>query len=185
MKVRIQERHMEDSDALREYALTKVEKLEKFFNGIISVEITMDVEKERRIVEIVAHLINKKILKASSQSDDMYTSFDSSLDKVERQLKKYKSKLQDKGRGESIRKTKEFIDEEDLGGEGEGEDQKEIVKTEIYFKKPKSPEEAALQLDAYSQQFLAFLNSKTDEINIIYHRDDGNYGIIVPKNLRG
>lgn len=181
MKVKIEERHMEQSDPLREYAISKAESLQKFFDGIISVEVTMDVEKERRIVEIMAHLINKKIIKATSQSEDMYTSLDSSLDKIERQLKKYKTKLKDKGKGQSIRKDEGPVGETVL----KEEDEKEIIKTEIYFKKPMSPEEAALQLDAYSQEFLAFLNSETDEVNVIYHRDDGNYGVIVPKDFHG
>ncbi|MFB6214826.1 MAG: ribosome hibernation-promoting factor, HPF/YfiA family, partial [Candidatus Bipolaricaulia bacterium] len=88
MKVKIEERHMEQSDPLREYAVSKAESLQKFFDGIISVEVTMDVEKERRTVTVFAHLINKKVAKASAESDDMYVSIDSAMNKLERQLKK-------------------------------------------------------------------------------------------------
>ncbi len=175
MKVKIEERHMEQSDPLRDYAISKAGELEKFFDGIISVEVTMDVEKERRTVKVFAHLINKKIVKASAESDDMYVSIDSAIDKIERQLKKYNEKLKDKHKGEI----------EDAGGDQPDPQSNraaaEIVKTDIYFKKPMSPDEAVLQLDSYHQSFLVFLNSTSDKVNIIYERDDGQYGLIEPQ----
>lgn len=176
MKVKIEERHMEQSEPLREYAISKAGELEKFFDGIISVEVTMDVEKERRTVKIFAHLINKKIVKASAESDDMYVSIDSAIDKIERQLKKYNEKLKDKHKGEI---DKDFTPSDpDTGTSGEDLD---IIKTDIYFKKPMSPDEAALQLDSYHQDFLVFLNSTNDKVNIIYQRGDGQYGLIEPQ----
>jgi len=176
MKVRIEERHMEQSDPLREYAISKAENLQKFFDGIISVEITMDVEKERRMVKIFAHLINKKIAKASAASDDMYVSIDSAMDKLERQLKRHNEKMKDKHRGEvdpGIEPTTETSKS--------SADEKEIVKTDLYFKKPMSPDEAALQLSSYKKNFLVFINSENDKLNIIYHRNDNQYGLIDPQ----
>lgn len=170
---------MEESDALREYAISKVGGLERYFDGIISVEVTMDVEKERRIAQIFAHLINKKVVKASAESENMYTSIDQALEKTERQLKKYKDKVKDKGRGESIRK--DLADEDSELGPAEKEDGREIVETDIYFKKPMPPDEAAMQLDSYSRDFLVFMNSDSDRVNIIYERDDGRYGLIDPQ----
>jgi len=175
MKVKIEERHMEQSEPLREYAISKAGELEKFFDGIISVEVTMDVEKERRLVKIFAHLINKKIAKATAESDDMYVSIDSAIDKIERQLKKYNEKLKDKHKGEFDPE----LAEDDPGPEKSST--KDIIKTDIYFKKPMSPDEAALQLESYHQDFLVFLNSTTDKVNIIYHRGDGQYGLIAPQ----
>jgi len=176
MKVKIEERHMEQSDPLREYAISKAESLQKFFDGIISVEVTMDVEKERRMVTVFAHLINKKVAKASAESEDMYVSIDSAMDKLERQLKKAKEKLKDKHKGE--------LDEEGSISSkyfSSDEDQRKIVKTDIYFKKPMTPDEAAMQLDSYQQDFLVFVNSNNDQVNIIYQRDDGQYGLIDPQ----
>jgi len=176
MKVKIEERHMEQSDPLREYAISKAESLQKFFDGIISVEVTMDVEKERRLVTVFAHLINKKVAKASAESDDMYVSIDSAMDKLERQLKKIKEKLKDKHKGElddNGKISSEYFSSSDS--------QREIVKTDIYFKKPMTPDEAAMQLDSYQQDFLVFVNSNNDQVNIIYQRDDGEYGLIDPQ----
>ena len=176
MKVKIEERHMEQSDPLREYAITKAENLRKFFDGIISVEVTMDVEKERRMVTVFAHLINKKIVKASAESDDMYVSIDSAMDKLERQLKKFNEKLKDKHKGEIGSQA-----EEDSGSDSSDQKGREIVKTDIYFKKPMAPDEAAMQLDSYKEDFLVFVNSQTERVNIIYERDDGQYGLIDPQ----
>jgi putative sigma-54 modulation protein len=100
MKINVVERHMEVSDALRSYVISKVEGLERYFDGIISVDITMDVEKDRQIVELVAHLIKKKILKATGESNDMYISVDGAVDKLKRQLRRYKSRLREKRTGE-------------------------------------------------------------------------------------
>ncbi|MFP4135453.1 MAG: ribosome hibernation-promoting factor, HPF/YfiA family [Candidatus Acetothermia bacterium] len=174
MKVRIEERHMEQSDPLREYAINKAEDLERFFDGIISVEITMDVEKERRIVKVFAHLINKKIVKSTAKSDDMYVSIDSAMDKIERQLKKYNEKLKDKHKGE-------IPPWEETEGSPGKVDNGEIVRTDLYVKKPMAPDEAAMQLESYKQEFLVFRNSNNDKLNIIYHRDDGKYGLIDPR----
>jgi len=176
MKVKIEERHMEQSDPLREYAISKAESLQKFFDGIISVEVTMDVEKERRLVTVFAHLINKKVAKASAESDDMYVSIDSAMDKIERQLKKVKEKLKDKHKGE-------LDDNGKIGSEyfSSSDSKREIIKTDIYFKKPMTPDEAAMQLDSYQQDFLVFVNSNNDQVNIIYQRDDGEYGLIDPQ----
>ena len=176
MKVKIEERHMEQSDPLREYAITKAENLRKFFDGIISVEVTMDVEKERRMVTVFAHLINKKIVKASAESDDMYVSIDSAMDKLERQLKKFNEKLKDKHKGEIGSQA-----EEGSGSDSSDQKGREIVKTDIYFKKPMAPDEAAMQLDSYKEDFLVFVNSQTERVNIIYERDDGQYGLIDPQ----
>ena len=180
MKIRVQERHMEDSDALREYIISKAEHLERFFDKIISVEVTLDVEKERRITQIFAHLINKKIVKASAQSDDMYTSIDQALDKIERQLKKYNDKIKDKGNGSTIRKQGLSGDSSDPSSDDQDEGP-EIIQTDIYFKKPMSPEEAAMQLDSYNRDFLVFIDAATDKLSIIYNRDDGKYGLIEPQ----
>lgn len=174
MKVRIEERHMEQSDPLRKYAIDKAEDLERFFDGIISVEITMDVEKERRIVKVFAHLINKKIVKSSAESDDMYVSIDSAMDKVERQLKKYNEKLKDKHKGD-VPPWNE-TDTDSGGADGD-----KIVRTDLYVKKPMAPDEAAMQLDSYKQEFLVFRNAENEKLNIIYRRDDGNYGLIDPQ----
>jgi putative sigma-54 modulation protein len=173
MKIKIAERHTGGGGSLRSYVVEKTEALERYFDRIISVDVVLSVEKQRQIADFHAHLTNKKILKAREESTDMYSSIDTAVDRLKRQLVKFKDQLQDvKDRaGTSLK-----------GGEAEAaEPERQIVRTEAYFRKPMTAEEAALQLDAIDKSFLVFIDVDTDEVAIIYHRRDGDYGLIEPR----
>ncbi len=171
MKVKIVERHAGSSDALRSYVLEKTNNLERYFDRIVSVDVVLAVEKERHVADMHAHLVNRKVITAREESPDMYTSIDSAIDKLKRQLVKYKDQLTDvKDKGDR-----------NVAATDADTDHREIVRTDTYFPKPMAPEEAALQLDAIDKDFLVFINAETDEVNIIYHRHDGNYGLIEPR----
>jgi putative sigma-54 modulation protein len=176
MKIKIAERHShaESSEALRAYVVEKTEALERFFDRIISVDVVLSAEKERQTADFHAHLTNKKVITAKEESTDMYASIDKAVDRLRRQLIKFKDQLIDvKERGAGTGEE---------GGEGAPwRLEKQIVHTETRFYKPMSPEEAAMQLDAIEKGFLVFVDSETDEVAIIYHRRDGNYGLIEPR----
>jgi len=172
MKVKIVERHTGSSDMLREYVLKKTEGLNRYFDRIISVDAVLSVEKERQIADFHAHLTNRKLIKAHEESSDMYASVDKALDKLKRQLVKYNDQLSDHGGG--VESREESITESPALG-------REIVRTRTYFQKPMSPEEAAMQLDALEKNFLVFINAENDEVSVIYHRQDGDYGLIEPR----
>jgi len=175
MKIKIAERHghAESSAALRAYVVEKTEALERFFDRIISVDVVLSAEKERQTADLHAHLTNRKIITAREESTDMYASIDKAVDRLRRQLLKFKDQLADvKERGGVA------------GGEEEDpapQPEKQIVRTETHFIKPMTPEEAAMQLDAVEKGFLVFVDSDTDEVAIIYHKRDGNYGLIEPR----
>lgn len=174
MKVKIVERHAGSSDALRAYVLEKTKGLERYFDRIVSIDVVLSVEKERHIVDMHAHLVNRKVITAREESSDMYASIDAAIDKLKRQLVKYKDQLTDvKDRGGKEARSQEAA--------AEDVDHRQIIHTDTYFHKPMSPEEAALQLDAIEKGFLVFINAETNEVNIIYHRRDGNYGLIEPR----
>ncbi|RLE40004.1 ribosome-associated translation inhibitor RaiA [Candidatus Acetothermia bacterium] len=173
MKVKIVERHTGSSEALRSYVIEKTSGLERYFDGIVSIDVVLTVEKERQIADMHAHLVNRKVITAREESSDMYASIDAAIDKLKRQLVKYKDQLTSvKDRGK-----KEALPEEAVGKVNH----REIIRTDTYFQKPMTPEEAALQLDAIDKGFLVFINAETDAVNIIYHRRDGNYGLIEPR----
>jgi len=175
MKIKIAERHTEPSEALRSYVVEKTEALERFFDRIISVDVVLSVEKQRQIADFHAHLTNRKRINAREESTDMYASIDKAIDRLKRQLVKFKDHLQ----GTKVRSG----DPASRGASSDtvGVEERQIIRTETYFQKPMSPDEAALQLDAIEKEFLVFVNAETDRVAIIYHRRDGNYGLIEPR----
>ena len=176
MKIKIAERHTgaESSDALRAYAVEKAELLERFFDRIISVDIVLSVEKERQIADFHAHLINRKVITAQEESPDMYASVDKAVERLRRQLVKFKEQLDEvKEHGNGARSA--------AAAEPAGDAERKIVRKETFFYKPMTPEEASMQLDAIEKGFLVFINSETDEVAIIYHRREGSYGLIEPR----
>ena len=174
MKVKIAERHTAQSDALRAYVVEKTDVLERYFDRIISVDVVLSVERERQIADFHAHLTNRKIIKAHEESPDMYTSIDKAVDRLKRQLIKFKDHLRET-RHRGIRESSKTAP---VAGKV---DNKEILQTNIHFHKPMTPEEAALQLDAVEKGFLVFISSETDQVSIIYHRRNGHYGLIEPR----
>jgi putative sigma-54 modulation protein len=175
MKIKIAERHTGagSSEALRAYVVDRAESLERFFDRIISVDVILTVEKERQIADFHAHLVNRKVITAREESTDMYGSVDKAVERLRRQLVKFKDQLNEvRERGESARSAAEAE---------RGTDERRIVRMETFFYKPMTPEEASMQLDAIEKGFLVFINSESDEVAIVYHRRDGSYGLIEPR----
>ena len=150
MKVKIVERHMVPSAALRAYVVERANGLERYFDRIISIDGALSVEKERQIADFHAHLTNRKVIAAREESSDMYASIDKAIDRLKRQIVKYKDHLNDRG-STAFSATRPPGIDTDL-------DHREIIRTNTYFQKPMSPEEAALQLDALEKDFLVFIN---------------------------
>lgn len=177
MKIRVSERHMAESEALNQYATEKVEALSRFFDGIVSVDIVMDVEKERQIVEIVAHLVKRKVVKARAESDDMYASIDEAVDKLKQQLKKYKDQLREK---RSARQAVAQARQRAIA-EAQPPSEDNITYTKVYLRKPMTLEEARLQLESSAERdFLIFVDAETQELQILYRHKDGRYELLEP-----
>ena len=174
MKIKIAERHANASEALRGYVVEKTESLERYFDRIISVDVVLSVEKQRQIADFHAHLTNKKIIAAHEESTDMYASIDKAVDRLRRQLVRFKDQLL-----EVKDRTAGVTAAEKDGAATEAEPR--IIRTETHFQKPMTPEEAVLQLEAIEKDFLVFVDVETDRVAIIYHRRDGNYGLIEPQ----
>ncbi len=177
MKIRVSERHMAESEALNQYAVEKVEALSRYFDGIVSVDIVMDVEKERQIVEIVAHLVKRKVAKAKAESDDMYASIDEAVDKLKQQLKKYKDQLREKrlARQVAAQARQQALDEAQPPSEDN------ITYTKVYLRKPMTLEEARLQLESDSDRdFLIFVDAESEELQILHRHKDGRYELLEP-----
>jgi putative sigma-54 modulation protein len=177
MKIKIAERHTHtgSSESLRSYVIEKTEGLERYFDRIISVDVVLSVEKERQIADFHAHLTNRTVITAREESTDMYGSIDKAVERLRRQLTKFKDQLHE------VKERASAVSMVGAAGDGQGEPERRIIRAETHFYKPMAPDEAALQLDAIDKGFLVFVNAETDRVAIIYHKKDGNYGLIEPR----
>ena len=175
---------MEMTDALKAHIEGRLEKLREHFEQVMDAKVVLAVEKHRHIAEISLHA-NGVHLHGRESSSDMYISVDAVVDKLDKQVRKYKDRI---NRSHS-RKAKEF-DEYHHNiiemPEPEEEEPKaavrhHVIMREKLFMKPMGVEEATLQLELSDEPFLVFLNEDTQQVNVIYARDDGTYGLIEPQ----
>lgn len=176
MKIKVSGKNMEITNALRDITFKKIGKLDKYFEKDVETNVTFSVEKDRQIIEVTINLPGT-ILRAEESSDDMYNAIDKSVDVLEGQIRKYKTKLQKRYQnGKTIR----FENIEPISDEDRKEGPK-LVKMKRFAMKPMSAEEAILQMELLRHNFFMFMNGDTDEVNVVYKRKDGNYGLIEPE----
>jgi putative sigma-54 modulation protein len=179
MQLSVTFRHMDPSEALKTYVQERTTRLTKYIDRPLESQVTLTVQKFRQIADVV---INADGIRIAGQEahEDMYAAIDLVMDKIERQVKKYKGKIRKHKptQGREIRWTREIYQQESF------EDDREpvVVRTENYFVKPMSVDEAAMQMDLTHQEFLVFNNASTQTVNVLYRRKDGNYGLIVPQS---
>lgn len=170
-------KNFEPSEHLRKYARRRMEKLGRFFgkNPALDAQVLMSVDKFRQRVEVQVSGEGLNIA-ATESSEDMYASIDIVLDKLESQVKKYVS------RNKEIHRKSRNNANIDIYTFGipEEEEERIITDQDLFSPKPMSPDEAAMQLEAKEYEFLTFLNSENDRINVIYRRKNGNLGLIDP-----
>ncbi len=177
-------RDLEITDAMRSHAEDKFDKLDRFFNQIIDAKVVMSYNSKGTStparVEVQLNIPNG-ILRAEEDGVDTYAAVDLVLDKLERQLKRYKGKWevrQQRQQGE----PSPFITLVDDVEDDYIEEPAEVVRVKQHTLRPMAPEDAAIQMDALGHDFYLFRNSETDKVSVIYLRDDGNYGVIEPAN---
>ena len=176
MKFIIVGRNIEVTPGLRAAVEEKIGKLDKYFNPDTEVHVTLSVEKERQKIEVTIP-VKGSIIRSEQVSNDMYVSIDLVEEIIERQIRRYKKKLIDKKQS-ALAFSQAFIeDEEDTSYE----DDIQIVKTKKFAMKPVNPEEACLQMEMLGHTFFVFLNSETEQVNVVYKRKNGTYGLIEPE----
>ncbi|HHY99940.1 MAG TPA: ribosome-associated translation inhibitor RaiA [Tissierellia bacterium] len=175
MKISIYGKNLQLTDSLREAAIKKIRRLDKFFQQDVEAKVVLSIEKKIHKVEVTIPF-NGRIVRVEESSDDMYNALDEAVESLEQQIRKYKTKLQNKKHSyESIK----FENIEPL--EDEDEEEYKVVKTKRFAIKPMSIEEAILQMDLLKHNFFVFLNADTEEVNVVYRRKDANYGLIEPE----
>lgn len=175
MRFIISGKNIDVTDGLRSNIEQKLGKLERYFTPETEIIVTLSVEKERQKIEVTIP-VKGNIIRSEQVSDDMYVSIDLVEEVIERQLRKYKNKLIDKHQ-EGGGFQSEFMKEEAEPEDGEIE----IVRTKRFGMKPMFPEDACVQMELLGHNFFVFSNAETDEVNVVYKRKDGAYGLIEPE----
>ncbi len=170
MNVIVNGRHLEITPALKNYSVDKMSKFEKYLSNITETVITLSVEKYRHKAEVLMK-VNGYMIQAESVTGEIYSSIDEVVEKLEKQVVKYKEKLQ------TFRKS----DKKTTGTPAEKkEGTGNIIKYKKFDMKPMSAEEAVDQMELLDKSFFIFANHTTGDINVVYRRGDGNFGLIEP-----
>jgi putative sigma-54 modulation protein len=172
MNIIITGRHLDITPALKKYAEEKIKKFSRYLSNISEAIVTLSVEKYRHKVEVLLK-VNGVLIQAEGITGEIYSSIDEVVEKLERQIKKYKEKLVShrKGEGKAGGVRPEFFSVEEAG---------RIIKNKKFELKPMSPDEAAMQMELLDKDFFVFTNDGSGNINVIYKRKDGNFGLIEP-----
>ena len=178
MRLQVKGKNLEVSDSIRRYAEEKLGKLNRQLHELTQVELELLVEKNPSIAanQVAEATVWTKgpTLRAREASSDMKASIDQLTDKLRRQIEHYRAKRSRRqSRGNGIPTGGLMATDEDVGPK--------IVKTKQFTVKPMSAEEAALQLELVGHDFFVFRNDESDEVNVIYRRRDGGYGLIEPQ----
>ncbi|MCF6265037.1 MAG: ribosome-associated translation inhibitor RaiA [Desulfuromusa sp.] len=180
MQIAVTFRHMESSDAIRSYVEEKLSRVKKYIDEPIDAQVVLSVQKKINNRAEVTMVAKGLTMKSTESKDDMYAAIDLMVDKIERQLKRYKDKLKKHKGGNGIQRRLEktifsasSVDEESS--------EPEIIRSHSFSVKPMSVEEAVMQMDLLNKEFLVFTDDNSAEMNVVYRRKDGNYGLIVPQ----
>ncbi|MFD2671954.1 ribosome hibernation-promoting factor, HPF/YfiA family [Marinicrinis sediminis] len=187
MRFHIRGNQIEVTAALKEYVEKKLSKLERYFDAppTSDVHVTLSVIKDVQIVEVTIPLTGV-LLRAEEKGQDMYASIDLVVDKLERQIRKHKTKVNRKVRQQGGMKSLFKENYEQIGNtavaphEPDAEEDFELVRTKRFDLKPMDIEEAILQMNMIGHNFFVFSNMDTSEVNVVYKRNDGKYGVIEP-----
>jgi len=188
LHVIVQGKHLDVTPALREYAEEKVGKISRYFDQVQEAQVVLSVERrdgmgKAQVVEVTVWG-DGLVLRGEEASQDMYASIDLVFDKLRKQIEKYRSKLIERRRiSESRRKDRlaEAIRAEQRRPDIDPEAETSIVRTKRFAMKPMTADDAVMQLELLGHDFFVFRNSETMEVNVVYRRDDGKYGLIEPE----
>lgn len=170
-------KNIDVTPALKDYVEKRIGKVTKYFDQHGDISAVLTVEKGRHIVEVTVPA-NGILLRGEEATTDMYTSIDLVIEKLEKQIEKYRTKIarqfrQNGGfKGELVPSGRPAVDDaEDF----------RVVKTKRFAVKPMAIEEAIMQMNLIHHDFYVFTNADTEEVNVLYRRKDGNYGLIEPE----
>ena len=175
MKFIIIGKNLDVTEGLKEAVESKLGKLERYFTPDTEIHVTLSVQRERQKIEVTIP-VKGGIIRSEQQSSDMYVSIDLVEEVIERQLRKYKNKLVAKHQ-EGSNFTSSFYDADETADDGDIK----IVRSKKFGIKPMYPEDACVQMELLGHDFYVFCNAETEEVNVVYKRKNGSYGLIEPE----
>ncbi|HEX6835543.1 MAG TPA: ribosome-associated translation inhibitor RaiA [Polyangia bacterium] len=189
MQLSVTFRHMDSTDALRDYAKEKVERIRKYFPDPIKAHVVLVCDRGyNHTADVMITLHNGLVIKGVETTEDMYSSIDLVMAKIERQVRRYKEKIRSHKGAEGLHGQREIIHSvlaEPVETEGKGANghahaapEPQIMKKSKFFAKPLTPNEAVMQMNLLNNDFLVFTNAASHEVNVVYRRGDGTYGLI-------
>lgn len=187
MQMNITFRQMDASDSLKEYAREKVERVNKYLDRAGEAHVVLSLERHLHHADITIHS-GRFVLRGREKSEDMYASLDLAMDKIERQLLRYKERLKNHHGRERVHHRHELINQVKVRhnvvevpnpeATEEAVVGPRIIRTNELLASAMTVEEAVMQMDLMNNDFLVFTNAGTKEMNIVYRRKDGHYGLI-------
>lgn len=182
----IRGKNVEVTQNLREYVEKRVGKITRYFENIEEVSVLLAVEKGRHIVEVTAEIPRSGlVLRGQESTADMYSSIDLVVEKLERQIRKQKTKLERRFRGGGFKG--ELFAEEQKAARAEAAQEEEseeypVVKTKRFVVKPMDVQEAIMQMNLLNHSFFVFRDAQTENFCVVYKRNDGAYGLLESDN---
>lgn len=172
MQTSVTFKNLDSSEHLKAYVTEKLNRFDRLLDNAAEANVVLRVEKFRHIAEInIAG--DRLLINGKEETADMYSAIDMVLDKLEKQIKKSKEKMRERRtRGKGLPPEGLEVPEETVGGS--------TVQVQRVEYKPMDVEEAVLQMDLSRDSFLVFTNARTDQINVLYRRSDGDLGLIQP-----
>ena len=175
MKFIIIGKNIDVTPGLKDAVENKLGKLQRYFTPDTEIHVTLSDQKEHQKIEVTIP-VKGNIIRSEQESDDMYVSIDLVEEVIERQLRKYKNKLVAKNQeGNNFSKT--LFETEESIEDGEVK----IVRTKRFGIKPMYPEDACVQMELLGHNFFVFFNAENEEVNVVYKRKDGSFGLIEPE----
>jgi putative sigma-54 modulation protein len=176
MQTSVTFKNLDSSENLRAYVTDKLNRFDKFLYNPAEANVVLSVEKFRHIAEI--NISGDRLnINGKEETEDMYSAIDMVLDKLGQQIKKHKQKIRErrpvpKRKGKSVAETESaFIDD----------DERQVKVKNIEYK-PMDIDEAIMQIELINDNFLVFTNARNDQVNVIYRRKDGHFGLIQPNS---
>lgn len=179
MRVEFLGKNMQVSDSMKERVIEKLGKFDKYFQSDVLASVSFSHIRTQQTCEITVSLKHDAYLRVEETTHDMYNSIDKAIDKLERQVRKHKTALRNRYvTNDSIRYAE--ISDVQPDEHHEEEPEIEIVRTKNFPIKPMDAQEAVMQMRLLGHNFFVFLNGESEQVNVVYQRKNGGYGLIEP-----